>query len=57
MAASTQRVADGGRNMAVVLDEVGAATRRTSDDLAGIRAAAAELAETSARLRNAVDMG
>jgi len=57
MAASTQRVADGGRNMAMVLDEVGAATRRTSDELAGIRAAAGELAETSARLRNAVEVG
>lgn len=57
MAASTQRVADGGRNMAMVLDEVGAATRRTSEELAGIRAAAVELAETSARLRNAVEVG
>ena len=36
MAASTQRVADGGRNMAMVLDEVGAATCRTSDELAGL---------------------
>lgn len=54
MAASTERVAAGGRNMAVVFDEVGAATRRTSDELVGIRTAAAELAETSSRLRSAV---
>lgn len=54
MGASTQRVADGGRSMAIVLDEVGAATRRTSEELAQIRAAAGELAETSSRLRAAV---
>jgi len=54
MAASTERVAQGGRSIAGVLDEVGAATRRTSEELRGIRAAAADLAETSARLRAAV---
>jgi len=56
MAATTERVAHGGRDIAGVLDEVGASTRRTSEALTGIREAASELAETSARLRAAVGL-
>ncbi|MCB2413919.1 methyl-accepting chemotaxis protein [Demequina sp. TTPB684] len=54
MAANTERIAGGGRSIAAALDEVGESTRRTSEELADIRAAAAELAETSSRLRAAV---
>lgn len=54
MAASTARVAAGGRSIAGVLDAVGESTRRTSQELGGIRDAAEDLATTAARLRSAV---
>jgi methyl-accepting chemotaxis protein len=54
MAANTERIAGGGRSIASALDEVGESSRRTSEELADIRSAATELAETSSRLRAAV---
>ena len=54
MAASVSHAADGGRDMAAALDEVGASSRRTTTELESIRAAARELSETSRRLRRTV---
>lgn len=54
MAAAVAEVAEGGRRVASVLDEVGAATARTSGEIETIRTAARELGATSHRLRETV---
>jgi len=54
MAASVSQAADGGRQIASALDEVGRSAERTMGDIEAIRAAARELAETSRRLQGAV---
>ncbi|NLE70540.1 MAG: methyl-accepting chemotaxis protein [Actinomycetales bacterium] len=54
MAASVSQAADGGRQIASALDEVGRSAERTMGDIEAIRAAVRELAETSRRLQGAV---
>lgn len=57
MAASVALAAEGGRDIARTLDDVGASARRTATDLEGIRTAAHELADTSRRLRESIAVG
>jgi methyl-accepting chemotaxis protein len=57
MAASVAQAADGGREIARTLDDVGASSRRTAADLEEIRNAAHELADTSHRLRETIAVG
>ncbi|HEY3436367.1 MAG TPA: methyl-accepting chemotaxis protein [Actinotalea sp.] len=57
MAASVAHAADGGRDIATALDEVGASSQRTTSELDSIRAAAHELSQTSRRLRETVSVG
>ncbi|GAB7191755.1 cache domain-containing protein [Kineococcus sp. NUM-3379] len=54
MVREVSRAADSGRDIVVTLDGVVDAAQRTSDDLTGIRAAARDLATTSAQLQQAV---
>ncbi|MCL3859913.1 methyl-accepting chemotaxis protein [Actinotalea sp. K2] len=54
MAASIARTADGSREIALSLGEVGASAQRTTGQIAGIRSAAHDLAATSRRLQEAV---
>ncbi len=54
MAAAVTEVAEGGRRVASVLEDVGAATARTSGEIETIRSAAHELGSTSHRLRETV---
>lgn len=57
MAATISQVADGGRDIVTSLEGVGESTRRATEELEDIRAAARELAVTSGRLRESVAVG
>ncbi len=57
MSSSTGSVADGGRRMAAELEQVSAASQRTVGELDAVRHSAQSLADTAARLREAVGQG
>ncbi|WP_024287068.1 methyl-accepting chemotaxis protein [Cellulomonas sp. KRMCY2] len=57
MAVTISQVADGGREIVTSLEGVGESTRRATQELEDIRAAARELAATSRRLKDSVAVG
>ncbi|MDT0165674.1 methyl-accepting chemotaxis protein [Actinotalea sp. AC32] len=57
MEAGITRAADGGRRIATSLDDVSASSRRASEELGAIRAAARDLVATSRRLQESVPVG
>ena len=54
MATSVAHAADGGRQIAVSLDEMQAAAQRTNQDLESIRAAARQLADLAGELEGSM---